>query len=465
MLLSRRITTLLLAPVMCLLCMPAWAQQAGSGSLVDALDQARATTAPNDRHAERCRTLVNYRDGDLARQFEIVFNRNEAFNEGLQIVAEIRQELASDTTTWYGMSGTNEWAPTVARVAGFLKVKVNLIGNLIQFHPGAKAAITIGKQGVLSAQRVYAGLKAGGTAKRIVEGGLDEAYTEVLLAMSGPVGQAVTTARDLAEDIEQIVYAEEQQQELLSAVQSVTANLDHQLRELQQKVQAERHRIHYINQVKEGIDRYCGELPETLLVEGDGGEADASARELADLLGGVQPEEPLPVAQEDEDPYAGLGEALQQRQESMQAQREHETRLQQQEWQRQQALIRQQQLAAQQAAAQRAAQQRASEYTYTREDIEEAEWWCYEMDDCDELDRITGRDNWNGGNASQGTGVDWMKFSAEMLKALGTARQPSLPPARAGKQGQPFDDSRPGAGQKDCSLPCMCPPPGSTASC
>lgn len=213
--------------------------------------------SPTQAFADDCTQLVEYRDGQLYSDFEIAFDKHEIFEKGKADLAKLKRDLISDTKTWYRLSGSNDWANVVAHMAQHIKTNTNFFGNLLGFHPATGVIRDAGEATMITAEQIYSGLKAGKTIYSLSKNGLEETYTKLLLARAGPVGRAAKTVWDLAGDIQKLAYLEEDHQQLKQDMRSALDNLDRQFQLLERKMIAEKGRINTINDIKEGIDRFC----------------------------------------------------------------------------------------------------------------------------------------------------------------------------------------------------------------
>ncbi len=206
-----------------------------------------------------CAPLIEYRDEGLPKDFEKAFDRKAIFDEANESLKIIKKDLISDTKTWYGLAGTNEWSVVIRTIAQRLMTTTNSIAKLVNINPVTRAITSIAGAATVTAFYVYEALLAEDSIQSISFQGLKVTYGKLILSLSGGIGRSIRTVWDLADEIKDGVYLPENHEQLKIDMDKALNVLSRELSLLERKIAAAKRRAYVVNEIKKGIDLYCNE--------------------------------------------------------------------------------------------------------------------------------------------------------------------------------------------------------------
>lgn len=213
----------------------------------------------HEAHAQDCEELAHYRDGLLAKQFNQAFDNYKLNSEAIQDLHKIRQETL-DERGWNKMfdlkSSMSDGALTTAIIAKNIQTACNLIQNLIKLNPAATYADKTAKSAVISSEKVLSLIRKGTAIQSIVGTEAEEQGYKAMLANSGPVGQAVSTAWQFAKDVQEMTALTAGRDGLKKEVSRILDLLDHAVEKYQSNLTESQNRIETINKINVGITKY-----------------------------------------------------------------------------------------------------------------------------------------------------------------------------------------------------------------
>jgi hypothetical protein len=205
-----------------------------------------------------CAQLVQYGDDELYKDFEKAFDKQVLFDETNESLNKIKKDLISDSKTWYGLAGANDWSIVVETIVNRLKTTTNLVANFANINPvnGGTTSIA-GAATAVTSLKVYEALLSKESIQGISAEGFKITYEKLILSSSGGLGAAIRTIWDLADDIKDGVYLPENHDQLKIDMDKALTSLSQEFSLLERKIDASKKRAYVVDEIKKGIDRYC----------------------------------------------------------------------------------------------------------------------------------------------------------------------------------------------------------------
>jgi hypothetical protein len=213
--------------------------------------KALDTRARSAAEAERqCRILVAYRDGAMAGDFERAVARWSAADEARRHLQELREEVG-------GHFRTGTLLANGVVVLQFIKLKANLIGNLLRIDPATGTGVRFVERGW---GKVLARIEQGQTIAAMLN---DPAslvvpiVTETMRDSVPVIGPLVKTFADVAQDLDDVMKSRKEAVDFYSEFDARTRYLDRELARYAERALKERAAWQLINELRAAIDARC----------------------------------------------------------------------------------------------------------------------------------------------------------------------------------------------------------------
>jgi len=196
--------------------------------------------------------------GQWAKSLRKAMDKYLRTDELIEHFKRLKKELQSDKT-WLGHDPTGNPAIIIGMIAKTTELTANLINNLISLSiPVAGAANNAANRGVIMSanigEKTYKAFTFGSLTSQKVMG--DEIAVLRLAAIVSPVAQAAVTVVDLGKDVYNVWQLTYERQKYIRSFNSALNRLDKAIELYEGEKE---NQDAFIEQIKDGINRYCSE--------------------------------------------------------------------------------------------------------------------------------------------------------------------------------------------------------------
>jgi hypothetical protein len=210
-----------------------------------------------------CNELVYYRDVTLIQQYDQAYKKYTLNQQNLADLDKMRDDLLNRDDHWWEMStktATTDGALALAVIMQNIKTQCTLISNILKIDPETGAIMNGLEKTAITATRIYKAITLGKELKSVITEGAEQTAYKKIISKAGPIGQAVKTAWEFAEDIVKMAKMPGEQDKLKSEVKRILGMIESETRKYAAEVNTSSDKIKDINEAKAGIDKYLLEF-------------------------------------------------------------------------------------------------------------------------------------------------------------------------------------------------------------
>ncbi|MBK6827762.1 MAG: hypothetical protein IPG86_13245 [Chitinophagaceae bacterium] len=197
----------------------------------------------------KCSKLVYYRDVTLLKQYTDALSKLEISQNSLELITKIRKELL-DETRWV----TSDMGRAVATLSQYLKLQCNLINNIVGAAiPPLKGRAALAK---FTFDFLANLIENDYDFSATISDQINDKALEMVLEKFGPAGSAISTIKDLAEDINTIKVNEDEFRTLRKEIDTKMGIIEKEIRKYNAEIPALSKNFSKIKSIKDVIDQY-----------------------------------------------------------------------------------------------------------------------------------------------------------------------------------------------------------------
>jgi hypothetical protein len=201
-------------------------------------------------NADKCNELIPYRDGALYADLDRSFKRLDSAQKSLSLLQTVREDISSARSTQVTVNIAYQLTLAAKTVA-------NVIGGILNISPATGKAMAVAKGSSNWVAAVINTATATELASQIKNGSLVEHIAIEITTNGSPIGAGLKTAYTFSKDIVDHKEQHKAAKEILVDLDRHLAQLERQLKKLNNKSRHNQIKIKAINIIKNEIDKAC----------------------------------------------------------------------------------------------------------------------------------------------------------------------------------------------------------------